>query len=88
LFGCVALLLHGNILVGVSNDSFRVRLGPDQAEEALLEPHVNVFDIAGRPMKGWVLVEPQGVDNDDLVKGLIERATIFVRTLPAKRERE
>jgi hypothetical protein len=42
-----------------------VRLGPDQAEEAFLEPHVKEFDITGRPMKGWVLVEAEGVEDDD-----------------------
>ena len=51
LFGCVGFLLNGNLLVGVWKDSLCVRLGPDQAEEALLEPHVQEFDITGRPMK-------------------------------------
>jgi hypothetical protein len=35
-------------------------------------------------MKGWVLVEPEGVEEGEQVKGWIERATKFVRTLPAK----
>ena len=72
------------LLVGVWKDSLIVRLGPDEGEEALLEPHVREFDITGRPMKGWVLVEPEGVEDDDQLKGWIERAVKFVRTLPAK----
>ena len=35
-------------------------------------------------MKGWVLVGPEGVEGDDQLKGWIDRATRFVRTLPAK----
>ena len=61
-----------------------MRLGPDEGDEALKEPHVKEFDITGRPMKGWVLVEPQGVEDDDQMSGWIERATKFVKTLPAK----
>ncbi|HTU92352.1 MAG TPA: TfoX/Sxy family protein [Gemmataceae bacterium] len=84
MFGGVGFLLNGNLLVGVWKDSLCVRLGPDQAEEALLEPHVKEFDITGRPMKGWVLVEPKGVEDDDQLAGWIQRAMKFVGTLPAK----
>ena len=84
MFGGVGFLLHGNMLVGVWKDSLIVRVGPDNYDDALLEPHVREFDITGRPMKGWVLVESEGVENDDLVKGWIERATKFVKRLPAK----
>ncbi len=83
MFGGVGFLLNGNLLVGVWKDSLCVRLGPEQTEEALLEPHVKEFDITGRPMKGWVLVEPEGVE-DDQVKGWIQRAVKFVGKLPKK----
>ena len=86
MFGGVGFLLSGNLLVGVWKDSLCVRLGPDQAEEALLEPHVKEFNITGRPMKGWVLVEPEGVEGDDRLQHWIEQALKFVRTLPAKEE--
>ena len=84
MFGGVGFLLHGNMLVGVWKDSLIVRLGPHEGEEALLEPHVRAFDITGRPMKGWVLVGPEGVEEDDQLKSWIERATKFVETLPQK----
>ena len=76
--------LNGNLLVGVWKYSLIVRLGPEDGGEALLEPHVKAFDITGRPMKGWVLVEPEGVTSDDQLKGWIERAVKFVGKLPAK----
>jgi hypothetical protein len=53
-------------------------------DEALKEPHVREFEIAGRAMKGWALVEPEGVEDDDQLSGWIQRAMKFVRTLPAK----
>ena len=84
MFGGVAFLLHGNMLVGVWNDSLIVRLGPDEGERALSEPHVRHFDVTGRPMKGWVMVEPDGIDSDAQLRDWLERAGNFVRTLPAK----
>ena len=84
MFGGVGFFLHGNILVGVWKDSLMARLGPDNDDDALLEPHVREFDFTGKPMKGWVLVEPEGVEDDDQLAGWIQRAVKFVGVLPAK----
>ena len=84
MFGGVGFLLNGNLLVGIWKDSLCVRLGLEQAEKALPEPHVKEFDITGRPMKGCVLVEPEGVTSDDQLKGWIQRALKFVGKLPVK----
>jgi hypothetical protein len=77
MFGGIGFLLQGNMLVGVWKNSLIVRLGPDSYEDAL-------FDITGKPMKGWVLVEPEGVEDDDQLKGWIGQATKFVGKLAAK----
>jgi len=87
MFGGVGFLLQGNLLVGVWKESLIVRLGPDGYEDALKEPHVKEFDITGRPMKGWVLVEPDGVEDDDQLKDWIQRAVKFVGKLLRKEER-
>ena len=84
MFGCISFLLNGNALAGVWKDRLIARLGLDEREEALREPHVRAFDITGKPMRNWVAVEPEGVEDDDQLAGWIERATKFVRTLPAK----
>ena len=84
MFGGVGFLLHGNMLVGVWKDSLIVRLGPEEGEEALKEPHVSEFNITGRAMKGWVLVAPEGVEADDELSGWVQRAVKFVGKLPAK----
>ena len=84
MFGSVGFLLNGNMLVGVWKDSLIVRLGPEQGEIALREPHVGEFDITGRAMKGWVLVAPEGVEEDDQLAHWIGLALVFVERLPAK----
>lgn len=84
MFGCICFFINGNALAGVWKDRLIVRLGPDEGEAALLEPHVRAFDITRRPMKNWVAVEPEGVEHDDQLKDWIRRATKFVGKLPAK----
>ena len=84
MFGGLVFFLHGNIAVGIWNDSLIARLGPDGAEDALLKPHVRPFDVTGRPMRGWVMVEPDGLESDVQLAGWIERAVEFALTLPLK----
>jgi hypothetical protein len=84
MFGCVCFLLNGNALAGVWKDRLIARLGPDEGEAALREPHVKEFDITGKPMRNWVAVEPEGVEDDEQLKGWIDLAMKFVKTLPAK----
>jgi hypothetical protein len=84
MFGGVGFLLNGNLLVGVWKSCLCARLGPEQAGEARREPHVREFDITGRAMKGWVLVEPGGVAGEDQLADWIGRAATFVGKLPAK----
>lgn len=80
MFGGVAFMFDGNMLVGVWQDSLIVRLGPEQGDQAF----VKAFDVTGRPMRGWVMVEPDGIETDAQLGQWIDRAVEFVRTLPAK----
>jgi predicted kinase len=58
--------------------------GLGEGEAAMREPHVRAFDITGRPMRNWVAVEPEGVENDDQLHDWVQRALKFVTKLPAK----
>jgi TfoX/Sxy family transcriptional regulator of competence genes len=84
MFGGSGFLLHGNMCVGVSQTSLIVRLGPEQADEARTQANVVEFDVAGRPLKGWVMIEAEGIENDEQLNEWIERAVTFVETLPRK----
>ena len=83
-FGCICFFLNGNALAGVWKDRLIARLGPDEGEAALREPHVRAFDITGRAMRNWVAVEPEGVEDDEQLTIWIEQAMNFVKTLPKK----
>jgi len=84
LFGCVCFLLNGNLLVGVWKDSLIARIGKDDYEAALLKAHVSEFDVTGKPMTGWVMVDPDGIDSDHQLNEWIDQAMVFVKSLPVK----
>lgn len=84
MFGGVGFLLHGNMCVGVWKDSLIARVGPDAYDDGLREEHAREFDITGRPMKGWLMVEPEGIETDADLRAWLDRAIRFVAALPAK----
>ena len=85
LFGCVGWLLNGHVCVGVWKAGLIARVGADDYETSLREPHTRPFDITGTPMTGWVVVGPAGVATDDQLRAWVDRCAAFVRTLPKKR---
>ncbi|MGN6546005.1 MAG: TfoX/Sxy family protein [Aureliella sp.] len=84
MFGGVAFLLGGHMLVGVWKDSLVVRIGTAAYADALSQEHVRPFDPAGKPMRGWVMVDPEGTENQGQLSQWIDTASQFVETLPPK----
>jgi TfoX/Sxy family transcriptional regulator of competence genes len=83
MFGGLAFLTHGNMTVGVSGDDLLVRIDPDDTDAALARPGVRRFDMTGRPMRGWIVVAGEHLD-DDVLDRWIAQARTFVATLPPK----
>jgi hypothetical protein len=84
MFGGIAFLIQGNLAVGVHKDMLMVRIGPDAYDETMKYPHTRPFDITGSAMKGWVLVEPDGISSDSELKDWVESGVNFALTLPPK----
>ncbi len=84
MFGGVGYLFHGNMACGVNGEKLIVRLPEADYAEALNQPHVHVFDMTGRPMKGWITVDAPGVANDQDLAAWVNRGLQFAQTLPPK----
>lgn len=84
MFGGICHLLNGNMFCGVYKDFLILRLGEQKATDALEFPHVKAFDITGRPMKGWVMVDERGFAGEKELKEWLEKAKAFVKTLDSK----
>lgn len=84
MFGGIAYFLNGNLVVGVYKDKLVVRLAPDKGFELLKRPHTHPFDITGRPMRGWIMVEPDGLKTLASLKFWIKASQAYVAKLPKK----
>ena len=84
MFGGLAFLLRGNMCCGVLGRELIVRVPPQETDRVLAERHTRPFDFTGRPMRGFVVVEPAGwADADDLAEW-VTRSVAFASTLPVK----
>lgn len=84
MFGGLGFLLRGNMCVGVWRDQLILRLGEDRAVQALKDPVVRPFDITGRPMKGWVMIEAAEVEQSAKLASWVEACLQFAAALPAR----
>ncbi len=75
---------HGNMAVGVAGDELMVRVGLEGYDDAIADPGVRDFDVTGKRMKGWVLVDPQTIAADNDLRSWIDVGMDFADTLPPK----
>ncbi|MDO9264582.1 MAG: TfoX/Sxy family protein [Desulfosalsimonadaceae bacterium] len=84
MFGGLCYLMDGNMACGVYKEFLIVRVGIDDYESALMEPHTRKFDITGKIMKGWVMVDGGGYADDDDLTGWLRRGFGYAGSLPPK----
>lgn len=84
MFGGKCVLVNGNIAVGTWYQHLVVRLEKEKYESYLEEPNTKPFDITGRPMKGWVLVDEKGIKAQRDLKKWVSRALKHASSLPVK----
>ena len=84
MFGGLCFLARGHMFVGIVGEALMARVGPVAYEKALRRPHVRVMDFTGRPMKGYVFVDPPGYEEDRDLKRWVEESLKFVGTLGEK----
>jgi TfoX/Sxy family transcriptional regulator of competence genes len=84
MFGGLAFLVHGHMSVGIHGFDLIVRIDPGETDEALKEPGTRIFDITGRPMKGWLLVAASVLSEKRALSKWVNRGLAYAQSLPPK----
>jgi hypothetical protein len=84
MFGGVAFMVRGHMSCGVVGSSLMVRVNPEQEAKFLLEPAVRPMDFTGRPMHGFLFVDPPGIASAASLRKWVGRVTAHAEAKPKK----
>jgi TfoX/Sxy family transcriptional regulator of competence genes len=82
MFGGIAFLVSGNMACAVMNEDLMVRMEPAAAEALETETGARRADMGGRPMRGWLLVAPEGTAEDGDLERWITRGVERALAVP------
>ena len=85
MMGALCFMVGDHMCCGVTGVALMVRIGRGDYEVALAEDHVRPMEMTGgRRPRGFVLVDPPGIETNEALARWIGRGWSFVSTLPAK----
>jgi TfoX/Sxy family transcriptional regulator of competence genes len=86
MFGGLAFLIGGNMAVAASGQGgVLVRVDPAQSDVLVATTNARLMEMRGRPMQGWLRVDPQDLRTKRQLAKWVELGTRYARSLPAKR---
>jgi TfoX/Sxy family transcriptional regulator of competence genes len=85
MFGGVGFMAAGNLAVGASSSGgLIVRADPETSEDLLHGPGVELMEMRGRPMRGWIHVDPDRIESDSDLEHWVGIGLAYARSLPPK----
>jgi TfoX/Sxy family transcriptional regulator of competence genes len=84
MFGGIAFMVNGRMAVGVTGDELMVRVGAEAHDAAVARPYTRPMDFTGRPMRGFVSIDPAGVVDDADLARWVEEGAAFAAAQPPK----
>jgi len=87
MMGGLIFMVNGKMCVGVDQDKktgkdrLMARIGKEVYEAALEETGARKMDFTGKPMRGFVFIDPEGFDRDADLDYWIQKALDFNRAL-------
>jgi len=85
MFGGHAFLVGGNMAVSASGKGgLLLRCDPEATETLVGEAGVGRFEMRGKEMDGWLRVDPDAVDSDELLDRWVSVGVGYAQSLPAK----
>jgi TfoX/Sxy family transcriptional regulator of competence genes len=86
MFGGLAFLVGGHMAIAASGQGgVLVRVDPEKTDKLLATTNARDFEMRGRPMQGWLRVDPEHIRTKRQLARWVELGTAYARSLPAKR---
>ena len=77
MMGGLCFMVDDKMCVGIIKDTLMARIDQEIYEDALAKKGCREMDFTGRSMKGFVYVEPEGIDLDNDLEYWLDLALKF-----------
>jgi len=77
MMGGLCFMVAGKMCLGIVDSRLMVRLDPDVYDSALRKPGCAPMDFTGRPMRGFVFVQPEGHETNSQFESWVQLALEF-----------
>ena len=81
MMGGLTFMVNGKMCVGIVKNDLMARIGKINYESAIKKPGCRQMDFTGKPMKGYVFLEPKAIDMDSEFEYWIDLSLEFNKTL-------
>mgnify|MGYP001244681063 CR=1 FL=1 len=72
MMGGLCFMVRDKMCLGIVEERLMARIGPEAYQPALRQPGCREMDFTGRPMKGFVFVEEDGIDSDEALASWVQ----------------
>ena len=77
MMGGLCFMVDEKMCLGIVKDHLMARIGEEAYSEAIKKDGAREMDFTGRPMKGYVFVDPEGVDFEEDLEYFVDLALQF-----------
>ena len=84
MFGGLCLMVSGHMCCGIVDETLMARVGPEHYAQCLELPYARGMDFTGKPLKGLLYIDPDGIAEDSDLKAWGDRCLVFLQSLPPK----
>ena len=77
MFGGIAFMVDDKMCVGINKERLMARIDPEFYEEAIKIKGCKPMDFTGRPMKGFVFVEAEGIEMEEELEFWVNKCLEF-----------
>ena len=77
MMGGLCFMVDDKMCIGIVKESLMARIDPEEEDDLLSKEGSKPMDFTGRPMKGYLFIESEGVDMDEDLDFWVEKCLDF-----------
>ena len=86
MFGGICYMLNDKMIAGIVEEKLMIRCRREDYDTLLKKPHAAEMTFTGKPMKGFLYIEPSGIRTDKQLQKWLDIGIEFVKKSPPKKK--